>query len=425
MKRTFILLLLFLPMLAMAQSGTNSPYSQYGLGVLSDQSTGFNRGMNGVGLAMHEPNQVNTLNPASYAYVDSLTMIFDLGAALQLTNFQEGGTKRNANNGNFEYAVMGFRAAPHVGVSVGVLPFTNIGYDYHTTNAVSATSSTTYTTAYNGTGGTRMAFIGAGWEPLKGLTVGANVGFIWGSYDRQTVNSYSDAYVNTVGRYYSADVNGFRLDFGLQYTHKLSRRDNVTIAATFTPGHSLGGSADLNEVSTNPQTGVSDTTATSHGRALFIPTAIGAGLAWYHGTKLHIGLDYQLQKWGARQFPDLRGGRYIMADDVLQDRHKIVLGGEYVHNALSRHYLNRVHVRAGVGYATPYIKVNGQDGPKEYSASLGFGFPITNGYNNRSLFNISAQYVRTSAPGMIRENTFRINLGITFNERWFMKWKLE
>ena len=43
-------LMLGATLLANAQSGTNSPYSQYGLGVLSDQTSGFNRGMNGVGL---------------------------------------------------------------------------------------------------------------------------------------------------------------------------------------------------------------------------------------------------------------------------------------------------------------------------------------------------------------------------------------
>ena len=48
-----------------AQSGTNSPYSQFGLGLLNDQSTGFNRGMNGVGLGFHDHNQVNVKNPAS------------------------------------------------------------------------------------------------------------------------------------------------------------------------------------------------------------------------------------------------------------------------------------------------------------------------------------------------------------------------
>jgi len=48
-------------MAAFAQSGTNSPYSQFGLGVLSEQSSGFNRGMNGLGLGFHEGNQVNYL----------------------------------------------------------------------------------------------------------------------------------------------------------------------------------------------------------------------------------------------------------------------------------------------------------------------------------------------------------------------------
>ena len=65
------------------------------------------------------------------------------------------------------------------------------------------------------------------------------------------------------------------------------------------------------------------------------------------------------------------------------------------------------------------------DGPKDMSASIGFGLPITNAWNNRSMLNISGQWTRVSAPGLIRENTFRINVGITFNERWFMKWKLE
>ena len=37
-----------------AQSGTNSPYSQYGIGVLTDQSSGFLRGMNGAGIGFRQ-----------------------------------------------------------------------------------------------------------------------------------------------------------------------------------------------------------------------------------------------------------------------------------------------------------------------------------------------------------------------------------
>ena len=75
---------------SMAQSGTNSPYSQYGIGLLADQSQGFSRGMNGAGLGLRMGNVVNTLNPASYSAVDSLTMIFDMGISGQVTNFKEG-----------------------------------------------------------------------------------------------------------------------------------------------------------------------------------------------------------------------------------------------------------------------------------------------------------------------------------------------
>lgn len=103
----------------------------------------------------------------------------------------------------------------------------------------------------------------------------------------------------------------------------------------------------------------------------------------------------------------------------------MTFGGEYCQDMNSRSFLKRIRYRAGVSYATPYLKINGQDGPKELSVSAGFGIPIVNGYNNRSILNISAQWVNREATGLIKENTFRINIGLTFNERWFAKWKVE
>lgn len=41
------------------------------------------------------------------------------------------------------------------------------------------------------------------------------------------------------------------------------------------------------------------------------------------------------------------------------------------------------------------------------------------------MLNISAEWVNQSATGLIKENTFRINVGLTFNERWFAKFKVE
>jgi hypothetical protein len=155
----------------------------------------------------------------------------------------------------------------------------------------------------------------------------------------------------------------------------------------------------------------------------------GVGIMYNHANQLKVGADYSFQKWSGILYPTYissNGQRdYVLRDGVYQNRHKFTLGGEYCYGEYDRRFLRRVKYRLGVSYATPYYKINGQDGPKEYSVSAGFGIPIINSINNRSILNISGQFVRTEATGMIKENTFRINIGLTFNERWFAKWKVE
>ena len=183
---------------AFAQSGTNSPYSQFGLGILAEQSSGFNRGMNGLALGFHDGNQVNYLNPASYSRLDSVTFLFDVGMSGQITNFSENGTKRNIKQANFEYVVAGFRLARHLGMSFGLLPYSNVGYDYSTTGYVNSRNSVIYTNTYSGSGGIHQVYAGLGWSPIKNFSIGVNAGYLWGTIDRSIQNSYSDSYANTL-----------------------------------------------------------------------------------------------------------------------------------------------------------------------------------------------------------------------------------
>lgn len=405
---------------AMAQSGTNSPYSQYGLGVLADQSQGFNRGMNGLSQGLRYGNQVNFLNPASYSAVDSLTMVFDAGLSGQVTNFSEDGRKLNARNADFEYAVAVFRIAPKVGFSLGVVPFTSIGYDYSRKSKV-GTSTTTSTETHSGSGGLHQAYIGAGWNFYKGFSAGANLSYLWGNYNRTVTIASSDSYVNSVIKTYSATVNSYKLDLGLQWQKEM-KNDVLTVGLTYGIGHNLGAEAQSTTQNTNSQTGVSTDATYTVADGLSIPDMFGAGVAWTHGGRLTLGFDYSLQKWGGLDFPETNDntGEYVMKSGLFKDRSKLTLGGEWVPNSMSSKFYNRVHYRFGASYATPYVKINGLDGPKEYSVSAGFGIPF-----NRSLVNISGQWAHSSAKELITENTFRINIGITFNEQWFMKWKVE
>ncbi len=428
MKRFFLgsILLGFGTLSIAAQSGTKSPYSQYGLGILSDQSQGFNRGMSGLFQGFRSGNQVNMQNPASYSAVDSLSMIFDVGVSGQITNFKEGGAKVNAKTANFEYVTALFRIFPKFGASIGLVPYTNVGYSYSTTQQIGS-SSTTSTMQFSGEGGLRQAYLGLGYEFFKGFSLGANISYFWGSYKKDITVLSSDDAVKTLSKTYDADVSSYKLDLGVQYRHSLTKTDELTFGATFGLGHKLGSDPSLTVMTLDGQTGVMSASVDTVHNGLSIPMTIGAGIAYSRNKSLFFGADYQLMRWGAESFPVVNENtnNYELVNNYYMDRHKVTVGAEWLPNRMSRRFLNRVQYRIGASYATPYYKINGQDGPKELTLSAGFGIPLVNSWNNRSVLNISFQWANLSAKNLVTENSFRVTIGLTFNERWFAKWKVD
>ena len=415
-----------------AQSGTNSPYSQYGLGAISEQSGGFNRGMNGLALGFREHNQVNYLNPASYSAIDSLSFIFDVGASAQFTRFKEGGKSLNTRNADFEYAVAGLRLAKGLGLSFGFIPYSKMGYGYADTRLIRREddgSTSSYTTAYSGEGGLRQAYLGLGWQFVKGLSVGVNASYMWGSYERGVINRYNDATVNTLSKYYKADFGSLHFGVGLQYTQALGAKDALTLGASYQFGHDSGANPLCQVISRNSQTAIADTASYNAGKGLKVPSLLSAGFLWNHEGRWKVGADYSLQRWSAVQMPvyevNNNVASYTFRGNLFDDRHKFTVGGEFCPNENSRRFFSRIRYRVGASYASSYLKISNINGPKEYSLSAGLGIPIINSYNTRSFLNISAQWVNQSSQTFVKENTFRINIGLTFNERWFAKWKVE
>ena len=409
-------------MTAFAQGATNSPYSQFGLGEVAQQGGSQNRGMDGLGIALHKSNQVNTANPASYAYVDSLTMLFDMGLSASLTHFEENGVKKNARTGNFEYAIGSFRLLKNVGATFGILPITNIGYEYSSSRYMAEMEST-MATGYKGNGGLQKLFVGLGGR-VGNLSAGFNVGYLWGSFDRSITLSSSTA-VNSLKKKYTADFSNYVLDFGLQYDLRMGKKDMVTLGATYGFGHKLSADATCDIINSNSTISKADTTHLVISDAFELPHTFGAGLAYSHLNTLTVGIDGTLQRWGKLKFPKESKGQYQLASGMLKNSYKVTVGTEWTPRYNSRRLIDRIKYRIGASYMTPYYKIGNIDGPKQYSVSAGFGIPIQNQINARSYLNISAQWVNQSADGLLKENTFRINLGLTFNERWFAKWKVE
>ena len=409
---------------AWAQGGTNSPYSQFGIGALSDQSQSMSRGMNGVGYGLRQGNIVNTLNPASYSGVDSLTMLFDMGVSGQFTHYEEGKLRRNASLASFEYVVGSFRAWKNVGVSFGLLPYSSVGYEYATSSRDQNLGQ--LTESFTGSGGLHEVFLGFGWRLLKPLSIGVNAGYLWGSIDRSVLPD-ADATANSLRKNYSTSVSNYKLDIGAQWVQPIGRFDRLTLGAVVGLGHNLKNDAEMTIVSTNQLSNSSDTTALKLTDAFELPMSFGVGAAYQHAGKLTLAADFTLDKWGDVKFPTFTGNEYKLQSGLLKDRMKINVGLDWLPNPsqMGGRFLEHVHYRLGAGYATPYYYINGKEGPKELSVSAGFGIPIVNMHNNRSVLNISGQWVRSSATDFLTENYFRINIGVTFNERWFMKWKVD
>ena len=430
MNKTLIstVLLLALAITASAQPGSKSPYSQYGLGALGDQSQGFSRGMNGVGLALRRGTISNTLNPASYSAIDSLTMLFDVALAGQITNYKENGRSVNNKGASFEYIVGTLRLRKNVGLTFGVLPYSTIDYEY-TTSEFLDNENGTITESYTGSGGLHQALLGVGWEIIPRLSLGVNMAYLWGKMDK-TVASGSTTYINSLTKNYNALFNSYDIRLGAQWEQPLTKSDVLTLGATVGIGHTLEANANCLIVNTNSATSVRDTTTFVVDNGYAIPWTYGLGLGWTHGRNVFVGADFTMQKWGSTDYPDYDAeqGTYVKKGGLLRDRYKVALGADWVPNETSRKYFSRVHYRMGAGFATPYYKINGQDGPKEMSISAGLGLPLQNSWNSRGnmkpVLNISAQWTRSAATGLITENVFRINVGLTFNERWFAKWKV-
>ncbi len=435
-KLALLLLLMCTTIGVWAQSnGSNSSYSRFGLGTLNDQSSGFNRGMGGISLGLRNGNKVNMTNPASYSSIDSLSFLFDVSMNASFGNLKSGGNSVNVKNCSLSNVNAGLRLRKGLGLSFGFVPYSTIGYNFYTENKVTNELTTTQPIStqntYYGDGGVHQMYIGVGWKVFKDLSIGANIAYLWGNYNHtmsQVFYEGESQSSNFSGQNmtYDADIKTYKLDVGLQYPIRITKEDMLTIGATAGIGHKIKSEATMTRY-----TSTNDTLQLATDDAFDLPYTFGIGAAWEHQNKWLAGIDVTYEKWEdchVAKATDTNGVlTYSPQKGEYKNRLKIAAGAQYTPNPADRRYLQRVQYRIGANYSTPYLKVNGVDGPKEYGISAGVGLPITNAYNNRSVVNVNLQWLRRapSISSLITENYLMLNIGITFNEMWFMKFKIK
>ena len=395
---------------AQAQANTTSPYSMFGYGILNDYATSSQRAMGGVGYAMNGGRQINVMNPASYAAIDSLTFLFDTGIDVSILQAEEGDKKANTTGGGLDYITMQFPLSKKMGASIGLLPYSTVGYEI-------AGEIEHGSEARAGGGGLNLLYAGVAYAPFKGFSVGANFGYLFGNnvYDNYIYSTSTTLFERII------QVRSWDLKLGALYTFNLDQKNKLSIGATFSPKKSLHGNTwgayyDMTNETTVDTIGFKSLKGNS-----YTPTSFGGGISYEFDKKLFAEVDVTYQNWKDAQFANVEGFDNNDADLTFNDRLKLAAGIQFTPQQRGS-YISRINYRVGAYYNRDYITVRSND-VREYGITCGLGLPAPGG---KTVINIGFEYKnRVSTPvKYITENYYNITLGVNFNQMWFWKNKI-
>lgn len=404
-----ILALLSLAIPTVAQM-TSSPYSKYAYGILGDNATSAQRQMGSTGYAMHSGRQINAMNPASYAAMDTLTFLFDIGADASMFWRKDGSGSQHDWGGGIDYVTLQAPLSRTVGFSAGLVPYSSVGYSF-------GSGIDNGSASHQGSGGINQLYVGTGWEPFKGFSIGFNFSYLFGNITND-VYAYSSMGQSAVFEQVM-EVRDYHFRFGALYTHRISRLNSVTLGVSYEPGKSLLGKTYVLKYLQSSGEGI-DTVAPGviklHNR-FSLASSYGVGIAFDHGDKFHGEVDFTYQPWSNVKYEQLDNFSATRFDN----RWKIGAGVSYTPDSHGG-YFKRMTYRAGAFYNRDYIMV-GNNHVRDFGVSCGFGFPAISA---KTVVNLGVEYRNrraTPAP-LLKEQYLNITLGVNFNQVWFYRNKL-
>jgi hypothetical protein len=394
-----------------------TPYSMYGYGILGDRATSMQSQMGGIGVAMNSGRQVNVINPASYAAVDSLTFLFDMGADMSMLWSKEGSVKDHQNGGGLSYVTMQVPLWKHFGASLGLVPYSSVGYAFGNDISHGAVEN-------QGSGGINELYLGFAGE-FKGFSLGVNVSYDFG-------NIVNDVFATTtagdVTKYeHVMKVRDCNVVIGAQYTARWSKFNKMVFGLTYSPKKTMFGRTFQTSQNTDNDTYPDTVAIMSMKGKYFTPHAVGAGISYTYDKQSHIMVeaDFSWQGWKDALYSPLYKAtdkeHPVFEGMEFNNRTRFAVGAECIPK-LRGNYGERMTYRIGAYYTNDYLNIKGND-VKEIGVSAGVGFPTPEG---KTMVNLGVEWKQryASPQTLIRENYFNITLGVNFNEVWFFKRKI-
>ncbi|MFD0798808.1 hypothetical protein ACFQZJ_15155 [Maribacter chungangensis] len=409
-----------------AQEGTVSPYSYFGIGDLRTAGTVENQMMGGIAVYA-DSIHINHRNPAAYAQLglDILNnqglVVYTAGISNKRFRLEDFTSEQSSAVTNLDYLSLGFALGNKLGMGFGIMPFSSVGYNFFDEQE---TGNQPLTNVFNGSGGLNRVYYSVGYEIIKNLSIGATVNYNFGTFDSERLQQVEDVQFGSFDRRNSR-VNGFDFNYALNYTPAISDKYTLHTSVRVNTQGNLVSKNERRIGSFSVATGGSieeiniDLEAQNlKNTELKIPTTTTLGLGFGENRKWFIGGEYSFQGLSAFE------NSFLGVENVVyNDASSFALGGFITPDSGSfSSYLKQMTYRAGLrldktGMVVSDVEIN------NFGITFGVGLPLGRSLSNLNLgFELGKR--GTTRANLIEENYIKINVGLSLNDRWFQKRKI-
>ena len=393
-------------------AGTISPYSRYGYGEWQSLSYSANRSMGGLGYGVRSNKSINAINPASYTAIDSLTFMLDLGVSGVVDGFESNSASTTQFNGNLDYVAMQFPLAKFAALSVGISPLTTVGYNYSFIDykpTYGYNDTLTVKQSFYGVGGITQVYLGVSFDILDRVSVGVNGHYLFGKIQHNREITFpNETLYSSTKQQESLYVSAWLCDVGVQY-HQPIGEDELVIGAAYSLQLPMNNRYEIITMTNEAEIIETDALAFDY------PQVIGAGVSYNWQKRLLVGVDVSWQNFAQ--------ANYYGETNQLNDCLLYAFGAQYTHNIGGKRYIDNMDFRIGANYTNSYINIDNKPYDK-WSLTWGIGFPLPNTNTKLNLHMEYGQQGSIQQQGLI-ERFYKIGIGVSLNERWFVKRRIQ
>lgn len=400
-----------------AQRNSASPYSYFGIGESFEAVTVEQASMGGIGVALKDTHYLNFINPASNADLRAAT--YAIGGSLNFLTIKEGNTSQSGKSTNLRYISLGFPLGKKAGISVGLQPFSSVGY------SLLNNDNNQELTLFSGKGGTNKIYASFGMYVLEGLSLGIETGFIFGNLDNSIINQRTDVALGTKHEE-SVNIRGGQFKLGAQYKRALKNKLNLFTGASITLKSDLSANGNERMYSFSGQDIQRDelfNRAVNGDINVPVKAVFGFGLG--KENKWYVGINQHYQRALSSNSSLISDGGGYKYDDS----NKFSVGGYYIPkiNSISN-YWDRVTYRAGLRFEDTGLLVNTNNSftsINDFGINVGLGLPLPRQLSN---VNIGFEYGQkgTTNNNLVKEEYFNVRLSLSLNSlNWFQKREID